>query len=77
MANLILQTLVQEIIEDELIELKESGKQIHLTLRPPTWSNIIEKEDNRMYVNDGKDGEFDGVTEAFYDEMVRLFDSRA
>lgn len=59
----------QQIIET-LDRLKSDGKLIKLKLWPPTWSNMIEKEENRMEINGGNDGMFEGISEQFYDEMV-------
>lgn len=59
----------QQIIET-LDRLKSDGKLIKLKLWPPKWSTIIEKEENRMEINGGNDGMFEGISEKFYDEMV-------
>lgn len=29
-----------------------------------------------MFINEGRDGKFDNISEAFYDEMVTKYDSR-
>lgn len=64
------------LIREHLEKLEENGEWIALSLRPPIGSNIIEDEGNRMYINEGRLGEFENVPEKFYDEMVVLFDSR-
>lgn len=56
-----------------LDSLSEEGKLFKIKLYPPNWSNIIEKDDNRLEINDGEDGVFEGITEAFYDELVRIY----
>lgn len=63
-------------IEAKLKQMKGNKQTIHLRLRPPVNSTIIEKDGNRMYINDGKDGEFEDVPEWFYDRMVKLYDTR-
>lgn len=56
-----------------LDSLTDEGKLFKIKLYPPAWSNIIEKEDNRMEINNGEDGVFEGISESFYDEMVRNY----
>jgi hypothetical protein len=63
-------------IREHLEKLEENGGWIELSLRPPIGSKIIEDEGNRMYINEGRLGKFENVSEKFYDEMVVLFDSR-
>lgn len=63
-------------IERTLSEMEERGEYIALSLNPPKGNNIIEKEGNRMFVNEGRKGQWDNVSESFYDEMVRKYDSR-
>ena len=63
-------------IKGILQDLQDSGKYIALSLHPPIGSPMIEKEGNRMFINEGRDGKFEGVSEAFYDKMVQEFDSR-
>lgn len=62
-------------IREHLEKLEENGEWIILSLRPPIGSNIIEDEGNRMYINEGRLGSFENVSEKFYDEMVDLFHS--
>jgi hypothetical protein len=33
-------------------------------------------EGNRMFINEGRQGKFDNVSESFYDQMVDKYDSR-
>jgi hypothetical protein len=49
---------------------------VGLTLYPPIGETMIQKEGNRMYVNEGRNGLFEDVSEEFYDEMVSKYDSR-
>jgi hypothetical protein len=60
----------------KLKQLEKRKAWIELSLRPPTGSTIIEKQDNRMYINEGRDGKWEGISEAFYDTMVSIYDSR-
>jgi hypothetical protein len=66
---------MQEIL-NKLKQLKRDKKYIALSLWPPLLSTTIQKEDNTMYINEGRDGKFEGVSEAFYDEAVSKYDSR-
>jgi hypothetical protein len=61
------------------LKLKELNKKkawIELSLHPPLGNTTIEKQDNRMFINQGRDGKWDSISEAFYDGMVNQFDSR-
>lgn len=70
------QTLIKEI-ENTLKDLQEQRKYIALSLRPPIGDTTIQKEAvNRMFINKGRQGTFKNVSEAFYDEMVKKYDSR-
>lgn len=59
----------------KLKELKKRKAYIALSLWPGTGT-MIEKEGNRMYINEGRDGKWADISEAFYDSMVALYDSR-
>lgn len=63
-------------IESKLKQLKRNKKYIALSLHPPIGHSTIQREDNRMFINEGRDGKWDGISEQFYDEMVKQFDSR-
>jgi hypothetical protein len=65
-----------ETIEKNLKELKRAKKYISLSLHPPIGDSTIRKEGNRMFINEGRNGKYAGVTEAFYDDMVSKYDSR-
>lgn len=65
----------QEIVKT-LTGLKKSKKWIALSLHPAIGNSTITTEDNRLFINEGRDGKWEGVSESFYDEMVRKFDSR-
>jgi hypothetical protein len=56
--------------------MKKDGKWIALSLRPPLGQTVIHQDGNRMYINEGRDGEFNNVSESFYDKMVDKFHSR-
>ena len=40
------------------------------------WVYLIQKNGNRMYINEGRDGKWENISESFYDEMVSRYDSR-
>lgn len=63
-------------IEAKLKQLKREKKYIAVSLWPPFGSSTIEKEGNRMFINEGRDGKWTGVGEEFYDRMARKYDSR-
>lgn len=62
-----------ESIFETLCMLRDAGGDISLKLWPPKWTTIIMPDDNRMEINGGGNGTFEGVTEAFYDRMVNIF----
>jgi hypothetical protein len=64
-------------IEFALKKMKAEKKYIALSLQPPIGHSTIESEGNRMFINEGRDGKFDGVSESFYDLMVEKYDSRS
>jgi hypothetical protein len=59
-----------------LDELKSNGKYIGLSLYPDYGKTTIEKEGNRLFINEGRSGKFDNISENFYDELVDKYDSR-
>lgn len=65
----------QEIVKT-LTGLKKNKKWIALSLHPAIGNSTITREENRLFINEGRDGKWEGVSESFYDEMVRKFDSR-
>jgi len=65
----------QEIVQ-RLKSLKRNKKYIALSLHPAVGNSTIDKENNRLFINEGRDGKWERVSEAFYDEMVNKFDSR-
>ena len=69
-------TMLQETMEsifETLCTLRDAGGDISLKLWPPKWTNIIMPDDNRMEINGGGNGTFEGVSESFYDRMVNIF----
>jgi hypothetical protein len=66
----------QEIVKT-LTGLKRNKKWIALSLHPAIGDSTISREDNRLFINEGRDGKWEGVSESFYDEMVAKFDSRS
>ena len=67
--------MTQEI-ESQLKKMKREKKYTALSLCPPTGATTIQPEGNRMYINEGRDGKFENVSESFYDAMVKKYDSR-
>lgn len=67
---------MQNEIETKLKQLKRNKKYIALSLWPDIGLSTIQKEGNRMFINEGRDGKWEDVSECFYDEMVRKYDSR-
>jgi hypothetical protein len=63
-------------IEATLKRLKKDKKYIALSLHPEVGNTTITKDDNRLFINEGRDGKWEGVSETFYDEMVQKYDSR-
>ena len=66
----------QEIIKT-LTSLKKNKQFIALSLHPAIGNSTISREDNRFFINEGRDGKWEGGAESFYDEMVKKFDSRS
>lgn len=64
-------------IESKLKKMKREKKYTALSLMPAIGATTIQPEGNRMYINEGREGKYEEVSEAFYDEMVRKYDSRA
>ena len=64
-------------IESTLKKMKREKKYTALSLMPPIGATTIQSEGNRMFINEGRGGKFEDVSEAFYDEMVRKYDSRS
>lgn len=60
----------------QLNKMKRNGEYIALSLHPPLADTTIRPEGNRMFINEGRKGKFDEVSEKFYDLMVKRFDSR-
>lgn len=65
----------QEIIE-KLKSLKKDKKYIALSLHPAIGNTTIDKNNNRLFINEGRDGKWEEVAESFYDDLVNKFDSR-
>ena len=66
----------ESTIVSQLKSLKSRKSYIALSLHPPVGSTIIMAEGNRMFINEGRQGKFENVSEAFYDQMVGKYDSR-
>ena len=63
-------------IERKLQEMKDNKEYIAMELWPPAGKNTIQPYGNEMRINDGRDGKWTGVGEAFYDSMAKKYDSR-
>lgn len=60
----------------KLEELSQEGKYLALSLHPPIGLSTIQQYGNRMFINEGREGKWEGISEAFYDLMVSRYDSR-
>jgi hypothetical protein len=67
---------MEQEIKNKLAELKRNKKYIALSLHPEMGSTTIQKENNRLFINEGRDGKWSGISEEFYDNMVQKYDSR-
>ena len=56
--------------------MKRQKKYVALSLWPSLGNTTITPNGNTMYINEGRDGKFEDITEVFYDEMVEKYDSR-
>lgn len=63
-------------IESQLKKMKREKRYTALSLHPPIGATTIQPEGNRMFINEGREGKFESVSESFYDEMVKKYDSR-
>ncbi len=67
-------------MEDQILaklkELKKNKKYIALSLHPGIGMKTVRSEGNIMFINEGRDGRWEDVSEAFYDRMVDQYDSR-
>ena len=68
--------LQEKAVKAQLASLRSQKKWIGLSLRPAIGSTIITEENNRLFINEGRDGEFENISESFYDSMVLKYDSR-
>jgi hypothetical protein len=64
-------------IELKLKSMKRNKKYIALSLYPEIGNNTITKDSNRLFINEGRDGKWDNVSEEYYDNMVSKYDSRS
>jgi hypothetical protein len=67
---------IESQIMNVLQKMKREKRYIALSLWPPSDNSIIKPQGNRMYINEGRDGKFEEVSEAFYDSVVERYDSR-
>ena len=63
-------------IIQKLTKMKKEKKYTALSLHPPFGSSVIQREGNRLFINEGRDGKYEGVSELLYDSLVDKFDSR-
>jgi hypothetical protein len=61
----------------KLKQLKQNKKYIALSLYPPIGNSTIQKENNRMFINEGRDGKWQDISESFYDSIAEIYDSRS
>lgn len=67
---------MENIIISTLSNMKRNKRYTALSLHPPFGSKVIQKENNRLFINEGRDGKFEEVSEELYDRLVDKFDSR-
>jgi hypothetical protein len=62
----------------KLKELKKQGKQIYLQLWPGSGHSTIDVkgDTNRLFINEGRDGTWEDISEYTYDQLVIDWDSR-
>ena len=63
-------------IELKLKSLKRNKKYVALSLHPAVGDSTISRFNNRLYINEGRDGMWTGIPEVFYDYLVNKYDSR-
>ena len=61
----------------KLKQLQQNKKYITLKLQPPIGNTTIQKENNRMFINEGRDGKWEDISEEFYDAVAGIYDSRS
>jgi hypothetical protein len=66
----------EQLIISILQEMSDNDQYIALQLHPPHGHTTIEKQGNRMLINEGRKGKFKDISEQFYDECVAKYDSR-
>ncbi|CAB4143481.1 hypothetical protein UFOVP449_199 [uncultured Caudovirales phage] len=66
----------ETLVEKQLADLKEDNTYIALSLYPPMGYTTIQKQNNRIFINEGRQGKWEGISESFYDLMVSKYDSR-
>ena len=59
-----------------LEKFQGDGLWIELKLYPPVGCTMIQPLGNRMFVNEGRLGEFEDIDEVFFDALIDRFDSR-
>ena len=66
-----------EELEKQLKTLKRKGKRIELQLHPALGNSTISKDrENRAFINEGRDGKYEAISESEYDALVSKYDSR-
>ena len=66
----------QQHIIDRLENLVKEHEWIELSLHPGIGDSTIRPCGNRLFINSGRAGKFDDISESFYDELVSNYDSR-
>ena len=67
---------MSDTIISKLTKMKRDKKYTALSLHPPLGYTVIQRDNNRLFINEGRDGKFEEVSEELYDELVDKFDSR-
>ena len=60
----------------KLMQLKKDNRQIYVSLSPPEGETTIQPDNNRMSINEGREGTWIGVSGIFYDAMAKTYDFR-
>ncbi len=68
--------VIKEIMISTLTDLRKRKQQVHLSLQPGIGETTISPSNNRLFVNEGRDGIYKPISEREYDELVKKYDTR-
>ena len=60
-------------VASKLKELKKKKVKVVLSLYPSGDLTMIQETNNTMYINEGQEGTYHNISEAFYDQMVLTY----